>query len=470
MNVRVRGIYTTALTQVVLDTGRAVVQASPAIEERFEASFDDAPADVAIDTTADRQGIGLVGDPAAVADLRETLSSIGSDSLSWPDPTPLGAVCDGVVDRTRGGGAVVSLPGGAEGYLPFDAVDGYVDVGDRLRVQVRDPEPPWSDDLALLGTDLRVPGGLVTLDRERDGVSAAATGEDATELVRTTDLLSADAPDGWSIRWERAALDADIESLDTALDAAAEIADDVGTAVSDASAPAEQAPDAIATPFGTAWLWFGRDTRFALDDRRREVTDTMVGHHRIKAATEAASAAVDLVEAVCDDPSGEFPFAAVTRQFGPTEGDRIPIRHGKPDGRLFALGRGEVVEYDPEGTVTVHREMQSSGRYDALDTPREPGDVAITKLTEGRWWYPTVYRGSDGDRKGTYVNVCTPVELFPNGARYVDLHVDVIRRPDGTVERVDDDELAAAVDAGHLDDTLAKKARSVAETVERALS
>ena len=54
--------------------------------------------------------------------------------------------------------------------------------------------------------------------------------------------------------------------------------------------------------------------------------------------------------------------------------------------------------------------------------------------------------------------------------RYVDLHVDVVKHADGTVERVDDDELDAAVEAGHVPEKLAEKARAVAGAVENALS
>jgi Ribonuclease G/E len=113
--------------------------------------------------------------------------------------------------------------------------------------------------------------------------------------------------------------------------------------------------------------------------------------------------------------------------------------------------------------------MGGSGTYDALGVEQERGDVALTKFREGRWWYPTVYRSSEGDLKGTYVNVCTPVECFPDVVRYVDLHVDVVKHADGRVERVDDDELDAAVETGELREELAAKARSVASSLENAL-
>jgi hypothetical protein len=478
---RLRGIYSTALTRLLLDHDVEVVQASPPIRERFDADLPARPCDVAVADTDDRQGVGVGGDPDAVTSVRDLLSALGRDALAWADVAPRGAVFDGVVTETLGSGAVISLVDGAptaddqtvpaagsgEGFLPFNEAEGYVEEGDQLRVQVRDPAPPWDDDRPLLGTRVEAGGELVTLVRGKDGVSATIRGERATELVRTTDLLPADAPEGWGVRWERSAADAGMDALGDALSQAADLAAAFDDALSDAP-PGRDAPRAVCAPLSTSWIWFGRESRFALDERRRDVTTTMPGHHRTKAAARAASDAVDFVEAVCD-PGGEFPFAAVADQFGPREGDRVAIGHGKPDGRLITLGRGEVTDRSDDDTVTVRREMRSSGTYDGVGTPRERGDVAITKLKEGRWWYPTMYRGEDDERKGTYVNVCTPVELFPDVARYVDLYVDVVKRPDGEVERVDADELADAVDDGLVPEDLAEKARSVADTVESAL-
>jgi predicted RNA-binding protein associated with RNAse of E/G family len=109
--------------------------------------------------------------------------------------------------------------------------------------------------------------------------------------------------------------------------------------------------------------------------------------------------------------------------------------------------------------------MTAGGVYDGLEIPREAGDVAVTEFREGRWWYPTVYRDADSSVKGTYVNICTPVELFPSRAVYLDLHVDVVRYPDGETRRLDDDELDAAEEAGLVSGALASKARSVTDAV-----
>jgi Ribonuclease G/E len=456
--VKVRGIYTTSLTQALATAEDfAVVQPSPAIADRFDREFDLVPADATVWTTDDRQGVGVVG-PAA-PEVREQLSTVGRDTLTWRDAAPRGAVIDATVTETKGSGAIVDL-GERSGFLPFSNSDDHVETGDDVRVQVTDPRPPWDDGRPVLDTTVEIQRPLVTL--VRDGASGSRGQPELAELLPT------DPPEGWRARWSRAADDASLDALGDALDAAVDRADRLDAALADAGEIVET-PRVVFEGQPTVWVWFGRESRFTLDSERREVTTTMAGHHRIKAGDERASAAVDFVEAVCEG-EGEFPFEAVTRQFGPVAGDTVAIDHGKPAGHCIRLGRGEVTDYDPEGTIRVEREMSPGGTYDALGIERQAGDVAVTKLTEGKWWYPTIYRGSDGEKRGTYVNVCTPVEIFPNSVRYVDLHVDVVKHADGTVERVDDDELDAAVEVGHVPEDLADKARAVASAVENALS
>ena len=455
--VKVRGIYTTALTRALATADDfEVVQASPVIDDRFDREFDPKPADATVWTTDDRQGVGLVG-PEAPA-VRERLAAVGRDTLTWLDDAPRGAVVDATVSETKGSGAILDL-GERSGFLPFSNSDDHISEGDTLRVQVTEARPPWDNGRPVVDTTVRVQRPLVTLVRDGTGGSSGQP-----ELV---ELLPAELPEGWRAKWARIADDAGLDALGDALDAAIARAKTIDTAIEEADI-VEKTPQTVIEGQPTVWVWFGRESRFELDEHRREVTATMAGHHRIKAGDERASAAVDFVEAVCDG-DGEFPFEAVSRQFGPTRGDTVAIDHGKPAGHCIRLGRGEVVEYDPEGTIRVEREMSPGGTYDALGVKRQAGDIARTKFTEGKWWYPTVYEGSDGEIRGTYINVCTPVEIFPTSVRYVDLHVDVVKHADGTVERVDDDELDAAAEAGNVPEALAEKARGVASAVENAL-
>ncbi|MGM0397510.1 MAG: DUF402 domain-containing protein [Halobacteriota archaeon] len=465
--VRVRGIYATALTNHLLssDPPFDVVQASPPIERRFDREFPTEPADVTVEMTRDRHGVEIAGDPSAVAGLRAAVDDLAIDTFTWSDVAAPGAVFSGTVTDTNGGGAIVSLAGDREGFLPFGNADGYVAVDDEIRVQVTDPRAPWDRGRPVLDTTLRIPGDVVTLEAGVDSlVAGTPDGTPTHELVRTTELLSTSVPDDWGVVWERGAEDLAVADLDAALAAAVERANELDAALDSAAGEGR-----LGTPTHLVWSWFGRSSRFALDALRRDVTATMPGHHRTKAGDERASGAVDFAEHL-GVQANEFPFEAVTASFGPTEGDRVAIGHGKPDGRYVELGRGAVTAVDAETQrVTVERAMTGGGTYDALGVPRVDGDVATTRFTEGRWWYPTVYRSEDGERRGTYVNVSTPVEVFPDVIRYVDLHVDVIKQADGTVEIVDEDELAASVDAGTVSEPLAEKAMDVASQVANAL-
>ena len=490
MNVRVRGIYTTALTQVLLDAGHEVVDASPPIRRRFDGPFPNAAPDARVSTTADRQGVGASGDPERIDALRDLLTGVGLDALAWPDPTPPGAVLDGEVTETLGGGALVSLrtasgdrdadgggtPETVEGYLPYGSVDDRVETGDPVRVQVRESAAPWVDRRPELSGELRAGGGLVALEPGSGTRVDVRDDEAGRELAGMVDLLGLEPPEGWRAVWNPPAIDAGTDELESGLARAADAAEGLDAAVEAAGGTgvvetADRLRDEpVATPNAGVWVWFGRESRFALDDRRREVTATMPGHHRVKAGAADASAGVDLAEALCDpDPDAAFPFGVVTDAFGPAEGDAIRLEHGKPDGRVITLGEATVTAVERDGSVTVEREMTGGGTYDGLGVPRETGDIAETNLKEGRWWYPTTYRGRDGALRGTYVNVCTPVEVFSDAARYVDLHVDVMKHADGTVERVDDGVLRESVAGGDTPEALAEKARSVATALENAL-
>ena len=478
--VRIRGIYATALTAIALDAGWTVVDASAPIERRFAADFDSGGHDVSVTTTSDRQGVGVAGAPPSVEAVTTRLADSGIDTCWWRDPAPVGAVIDGQVTDTTGRGAIVDL-GATEGYLPFGAVERHIDTGDTVRVQVRESTPPWGDSRRRLGGGIRVSTPLVTL-RPEDGSPTVDSHDDAAarELLGMAELLAIDAPDGWRTQWQHAATDATMDELRAALETATAQAETVaaelagGTGGDAEAAERDAAPQEVFSQRAGTWCWFGRESRFALDGIRREVTDTMVGHHRIKAGSDGASAAVDFVESLCSpadlgDAAAEFPFGVVADNFGPTVGDEIAINHGKPDGRLFSLGSGTVTERDTD-SITLVRELSGGGRYDGLDVPRSDGDTATTTFQEGRWWYPTVYRDREDDLIGTYVNVCTPLECFPDGVRYIDLHVDVLKYPNGTVERVDDDELDEAVDAGQIGEELAEKARAVATALGTSLS
>ncbi|MFB6104067.1 MAG: DUF402 domain-containing protein [Halobacteriaceae archaeon] len=465
MDVGVRGIYATALTARFADRF-SVVTPSATIRARFDRAFPTREPAVAVTTTRDRQGVQVTGDPDGVASVTAAVSEVAIDAFPIEAGVPPGTVVDAVVESTRGGGAVLDL-GDARGYLPFDAVDDYVERGDVVRVQVETGRAPWDDHHPRVATTIAVQGTLVSLERGVDAL-VAGTPPSAEDLARTTELLDVDLPDGWGVRWEAPAIDASLATLEAALGTVTDRARRVEAAL-DAVTDGDMAPRTVVAPAAVRWVRLGRASRFALDEDRRTVHTTLPGHHRMKAAGASVSAAVDFAERL-DPAVSAFPFAAVTEQFGPTTGDDVRIVHGKPGGEAYDLGQGTVAEWDPgDHRIELERALSGGGTYDALDVEKRDGDVAVTTVREGRWWYPTTYRSSDGALRGTYVNVNSPLEVFPDAVRYVDLFVDVVKWPDGEVAVVDTDELEAAVQDGVVPEPAADRAIEVANSVAAAL-
>ena len=458
--VRIRGVYATALTHLLANDGLRIVDASATIEERVTETVEPGYPDVRVDGTDDREGVRLIGTLDGVERVIGGLTRLARDTIDCTATYTPGTVHTGRVSRAEESGAIVDI-GDDTGFLPYSHAERFIDEDDPVTVQLLDPEPPWSVFRRPVLTMVpRVPGmylDLVAGAPSRDTPQLDDAVSDALELI------DPDLPSGWHVEAKPGATRADIAVLDEEVDRLLAAQPSIERRWNQTN-PSDDGTD---PQYHLAWCWIGRESRFALDEHRGAVTRTVDGHHRIKASHDRAGLAVDFLERL-DAADVTFDATAVFDVFGPAVGDRLSILHGKPDGSAVSLGRAEVVERPKDGAVTVKRSLSGGGTLDALDVPKADGDTAETTFVEGAWWYPTVYRDREGTWKGTYVNVGTPIEIFPDRIRYVDLYVDVIRTPDGEMAVVDEDELADAVSDEQVSTDLADRARTVAAAVERS--
>ena len=79
------------------------------------------------------------------------------------------------------------------------------------------------------------------------------------------------------------------------------------------------------------------------------------------------------------------------------------------------------------------------------------------------------YYSKAGKLKGEYYNINTVVELYPYGARYVDLEIDLVRGTGAAPRIIDREELAVLVKEGLIGPQLARKAVEIAEELLRRL-
>lgn len=77
----------------------------------------------------------------------------------------------------------------------------------------------------------------------------------------------------------------------------------------------------------------------------------------------------------------------------------------------------------------------------------------------------TRYFSRGGRFKGAYVNLNTPVELYPSKVRYVDLEVDICVWPGGEVRVLDEELLERAAAEGVVSDGLVEVVRRETEAL-----
>jgi len=190
-----------------------------------------------------------------------------------------------------------------------------------------------------------------------------------------------------------------------------------------------------------------------LDEIRGSVTPTMDGHHYYKACGVNVSSALDMAEKLLEKggPREEVEklLEQTIRGEYPIVDSLIEIEHVKLDGNVFNLGKAVIETFDhPKSLIQFRRVFKTKGIYDGLKVEKDPGDYAVTEAKIGEWHFKTQYFSKDGQYKGMYVNLNTPIELYPHGIRYVDLEVDVCVWPNGRVKKLDEKKLKEAAAEG----------------------
>lgn len=208
-----------------------------------------------------------------------------------------------------------------------------------------------------------------------------------------------------------------------------------------------------------------------LDAKRAEVTATLRHHHRLKLIDPDW---VDRAESELGDaPGRQCDLEGVVLErlvIQPLQRQKyIKIEHVKPGGEVLHLRRGTPLSV--EGHTLWMRRPFHGGVYDGLDMPIERGDFAVTSVEDQAWYCVHRYFDKDENLKGEYVNINTPVELYADRIRYVDLFVDVVRRAGGKPRIVDEKELDEATRQGLLPMKLRNRALEIArKAVDRMRS
>lgn len=212
-----------------------------------------------------------------------------------------------------------------------------------------------------------------------------------------------------------------------------------------------------------------------LDEIRGSVTPTINNHHYYKACGVNISSALDMAEKLLEKGGSHGEVERLLKQTikakYPIEGSLIQLQHVKLSGEVLSLGKAVIEAFDrSRALIRFRRIFKNKGVYDGLKIEKAPGDYAVTETKIGGWHAKTRYYAKGGLYKGTYINLNTPVELYPYGIRYVDLEVDVCVWPNGRVRKLDEKKLKRVTAEGIVTQKLARIVKEKLQEIMRDLN
>lgn len=437
---QLRGIYTTALTKLLLENGFEIVNPSTTIKERFNLQSTCEIFDLKVKDRYDRQGVRVSGTKESVEAFKSILQSQLDDVIIRQLPYRLDAIYKGLmVQENAAKDAYVVNLGSTTGLLSKNEIP----KPESNKIIVQTERKIISARTPLLTTKIKFPGKCAILIPEPQ-IKISLQIRDLTKRAKLYALGKQLASKNWGIIWRGNAANQPPEIL----------MEEVQKLVNEAETVMEKAKEAEAPALLKDGVYcldveFPALSKKQLDKVRASIVPTIEGHHFYKACEGKVSSVLEMAESMLEKGSPKEEVekllkTTIEAEF-PTEGSWIDIEHVKLSGKTFYLGKAYVEKFNGR-KLCFRRVFERPGIYDGLGVPKESGDYALTETEIGEWWLKTKYFSHDGQHKGTYINLNTPVELYPYGIRYVDLEVDIIVWPDGATKTVDVEKLEKALD------------------------
>ncbi len=450
LKVYLRGIYSTALTKILLDEGFEISYPSNPILARFKVKNLNVKPDAVIIETSDKQGVLVRGSSEKAEKLVRVIVERLKYVIVRKSIITVGSVYKGLVVGDVNGNALIN----------FDSFKGLLRGVGGLRngdeVLVQTVQPIWrTGELVPVKSNIAIDGFYMSLT-QNDTVTFDDSMRKSPRFRELLNLSSILRRDGWGIRWKNTAAKAPVEELIGEFE---ELKGRAKLLRKDSLQPSGLVLE------GESVYRLDFPCKSLLDELRSTVVPTVKGHHVYRCFREFG-AAVDLAELMlARGADRSFIEDCLDRFIGFKSievGSRLEFEHRKLDGTILKLNPG-VVEAIDSDFLTVRRRISGSGFYDGLEVAKEPGDYALTRFKPGDWLIEHMYFSSRGEFKGVYVNINTPVEVVKGLVRYVDLAVDVSAKPGEEPKVLDMDELEEFYEKGVVQEPIFSSALKALE-------
>jgi Ribonuclease G/E len=458
LKVYLRGIYSTALTKLLLDEGFEISYPSNSILIRFKVKNLNVKPDVVIIETSDKQGVLVRGASEKVERVVKVIVEQLKYVIVRKSIIGVGSIYKGLVVGNVNGNALIDF----SSFKGLLRDIGGLRNGDEVFVQTF--QPIWkTDELVPLKSNIVIDGFYMGLT-QNDTVTFDYSSRKSPRFRDLLNISSVLRRDGWGIRWKNTAAKASLEELIREFEELKGRAKLLRRSCPQTSGLILEGESVYRLEFPCKSL---------LDELRSMVVPTVKGHHVYRCFREFG-AAVDLAELMLARGADKaFVEDCLDRFIGFKSievGSWLEFEHRKLDGTILNLNPG-VIEAIDSDFLTVRRKISGSGFYDGLGVAKEPGDYALTRFKPGDWLIEHMYFSSRGEFKGVYVNINTPVEVVRGLVRYVDLAVDVSAKLGEEPKVLDMDELEEFYEKGVVQEPIFSSAlKALEEAKLRALT
>lgn len=290
MKVKVRGIYSTAVTKLLLDAGVEITQPTDALKNAMDIKGEGEP-DVMIEDVETKEGIYVYGDNPN--EIIEKIKEKLKDSIFSKED--IGRIYCGVIKEAdqKSKSIIISLPDNEEGVLDMKSFWGYVKPGSKILVQSKgtyDGKIMLSTQLRLFGEHvIIIKNGFTKMSR---GIRSHEGRDKLYEIAKSMDLKD------WGVLWVQGAENTDGEVLKDELSSLMQKEKEITEKFESCSDP-----EVLYVGVEKYFVMFSKEDRKVLDDIRKTVMPTIPKHHTLKSA--GYTILTDFAENMIDNNSEE---------------------------------------------------------------------------------------------------------------------------------------------------------------------
>ncbi|MBE5729632.1 ribonuclease E/G [Candidatus Parvarchaeota archaeon] len=436
MKVKIRGIYSTAITKLLIDEGVEVTQANDAIKELFKIQSEDRPT-VVIEDLETKAGVYVYGNDSDK--VIQVLKKVCKSSFFYEED--IGKIYCGIIDSTdqRSKSIIVSLNGDEKGVLDLKNFWGYVKQGSKILVQSKgsyDGKAMLSTQIRLFGDDLIIiKNGFTKMSR---GIRSKEGKDKLYDIAKNLDLKD------WGILWTQSAEDKDESVLKAELE-------DLIKQEKEISKKFEEAdkPGLLYSGVKKYFVLISREDKYELDKIRGKAMPTITGHHSLKSAgyTILTDFAEEILGKV-DEKQVADGISKTLSRYGPADKKLYKVIVTRPNGTSYRIEGISTDIVNDNGVKSM--KVSVRGNWGSREYDLDPEKNILT------------VRSQESEERILTLGI----EIFPKFAKLVDINMHV-KITGQAAEAVDNEAISKMLKKGEITQELAKKLEEQFSAMEK---